>query len=98
MSRRRRRARRCRLGRVAAVTETIFHLRKVSLGPKRKYRVSADDAGRPGALLAYAEKQLMRSEEIVLFRDEQRAEPLATVRESSAGFRAALTGYEVFAG
>jgi hypothetical protein len=79
------------------VSESIYHVRKVSIGFKRKYRITADNgAGRPGALLGYAEKQLKASDEIVVFRDETRAEVLATVRESSAGFLASLTGYEVF--
>lgn len=79
------------------MSESVYHVRKFSIGLKRKYRISADDgAGQPGDLLGYAEKQLKASDEVVLYRDEGRAERLATVRESSAGFLAALTGYEVF--
>jgi hypothetical protein len=79
------------------MSESIYHVRKFSLGLKRRYRISADDGkGRPGDLLGYAEKQLRVSDEIVVYRDEERTERLATVRESSAGFLAALTGYEVF--
>jgi hypothetical protein len=79
------------------VPTTLYHVRKVSLGFKRKYRVLADDGrGRPGAPLGYAEKQLTVSGEIRLYHDEQRTRPLATVRESSAGWLAALAGYEAF--
>jgi len=74
----------------------LYHVRKVSLGLKRKYRVLADDGtGRPGSLLGYAEKRLKVADELVLYRDRQREEVLATVRESSRGWLAALTGYEV---
>lgn len=77
---------------------STFHVRKVSVGLKRKYRISADDGtGRPGELLGYAEKQLKVADEFALFRDEQRTQLLATVRESSRGWLAAITGYEVFA-
>ena len=80
-----------------AVSEQTFHVRKTSLGVKRKYQFSADDgAGRPGAAMGYAEKQLKVADEIIIYRDETRAERVAVVRESSAGFLAALTGYEVF--
>lgn len=79
------------------VSELIYHVRKTSIGIKRKYVISADDgAGRPGAMLGYAEKQLKVSDEIVLYRDDERTECIAVVRESSAGFVAALTGYDVF--
>jgi hypothetical protein len=76
---------------------SIYHVRKVSVGLKRKYRISDDDgAGRPGRALAYAEKQLTMADEFVLYRDEQRTERLVSVRESSAGWLAAMTGYEAF--
>jgi hypothetical protein len=79
------------------VGESIYHVRKVSIGLKRKYRISADDgSGRPGEPLGYAEKELKAADEIVIYRDQDRTERLATVRESSAGFLASLTGYEVF--
>ncbi|WP_052589628.1 hypothetical protein [Luteipulveratus mongoliensis] len=79
------------------MSESIYHVRKVSLGLKRKYRVSADDgAGKPGALIGYAEKELKVADEIVIYVDEERTERLATVRESGEGFLASLTGYEVF--
>lgn len=79
------------------MSEFIYHVRKTSIGIKRKYRISADDgAGRPGALVGYAEKQLKVSDEIVIYRDEERSERLAVVRESSEGFLASLTGYDVF--
>lgn len=79
------------------MSEAVYHVRKFSIGFKRKYRISADDgAGRPGEPLGYAEKQLKVSDEIVIYRDEGRTERIATVRESSAGLVAALTGYEVF--
>ena len=72
-------------------------MRKVSLGFKRKYRISADDGtGRPGAALGYAEKLLKVADEFTLYRDEQRIEKLVTVRESSQGWLAALTRYEAF--
>lgn len=75
----------------------FYHVRKVSIGLKRKYRLFEDDGtGRLGALFGYAEKQLKAADEIQLYRDETRAEQLAVIRESSAGFLAALTGYEVF--
>ncbi|MFK0289806.1 hypothetical protein ACIQU6_04835 [Streptomyces sp. NPDC090442] len=76
---------------------SIYHVRKTSLGPKRKYRISADDGnGRPGKSLGYAEKQLKVSDVLDIYRDEQRSEKLVTVRESSNGWLAALTGYEAF--
>ena len=85
------------LVRVGVMSAAIYHVRKISLGLKRKYRLSADDgAGRPGALLAYAEKQLKVADELVLYHDEERTARLATVRESSEGFLAGLTSYEVF--
>jgi len=78
-------------------TPDTYHVRKTSIGLKRKYRITADDGtGRPGALLGYAEKQLKAADEIVIYRDEARGERLATVRESSAGLLASLKGYEVF--
>lgn len=78
------------------MTDTIFHVRKVSLGLKRKYRIAADADGEPGDLLAYAEKRLKLSDEIVLYRDRERRDLLATVKESSQGWRKALTGFETF--
>ncbi|RAJ56595.1 hypothetical protein K378_05596 [Streptomyces sp. Amel2xB2] len=76
---------------------SIYHVRKISLGLKRKYRISADDGdGRPGKPLGYAEKKLKTSDELDVYGDEQRSERLVTVRESSKGRLAALTGYEVF--
>lgn len=47
-------------------------------------------------MVGYAEKHLTVADEITIYRDQTRDEQLAVVRESSAGFRAALTGYEVF--
>lgn len=80
-----------------AVSESVYHVRKTSLGLKRKYRISADDGhGKPGAELGYAEKELKASDEIVIYRDDSRTEVLAEVKESSTGFLASLTGYEVF--
>ncbi|MFE3150160.1 hypothetical protein ACFXJ6_26445 [Streptomyces sp. NPDC059218] len=76
---------------------SIYHVRKTSLGLKRKYRISADDGnGNPGKPLGYAEKQLKISDELDIYRDERRSEKLVTVRESSKGRLAALTGYEAF--
>ncbi|MFF2898898.1 hypothetical protein [Streptomyces sp. NPDC057966] len=76
---------------------SIYHVRKTSLGLKRKYRISADDGnGKPGKPLGYAEKQLKISDELDIYRDERRSEKLVTVRESSKGRLAALTGYEAF--
>lgn len=78
---------------------SAYHVRKVSWGMKRKYRVFADDgAGRPGRQLGYAEKHLKMADEITLYRDPQRSEVLVSVRESSQGWLSALTGYEAFAG
>lgn len=77
------------------MTASISHVRKVSLGFKRRYRLSADDgAGRPGAPVGFAEKRLTAADEVVIFSDEQRSKRVAVIRESSAGFRASLTGYE----
>jgi len=73
------------------VTVAIYHLRKVSLGLKRKYRVT-DEAGNP---LCYAEKQLAVADRIELYQDDSRQVPLATVQESKAGLMAGLTGYQV---
>jgi hypothetical protein len=79
------------------VPTSIYHVRKVSLGLKRKYRISADDGhGKPGESLGYAEKQLKLADEVRIYREEQRAELLVLVRESAAGWLAALTGYEAF--
>ncbi|NGO68920.1 hypothetical protein [Streptomyces boncukensis] len=76
---------------------SIYHVRKTSLGLKRMYRISADDGnGKPGKALGYAEKHLKMSDELDIYGDEQRSEKLVTVRESSKGWLAALTGYEVF--
>jgi hypothetical protein len=76
---------------------TTYHVRKFSIGPKRKYRIFDDDGkGRPGPLIGYAEKQLKMSDELAVYRDEERAEKLVTVRESSKGWLASLTGYEAF--
>ncbi|NDZ78499.1 hypothetical protein G3I19_08165 [Streptomyces sp. SID10853] len=76
---------------------SIYHVRKTSLGLKRKYRISADDGkGKPGKPLGYAEKQLKMSDELDIYTDERRSEKLVTVRESSKGWLAALTGYEAF--
>ncbi|MFE6688559.1 hypothetical protein ACFVFQ_19070 [Streptomyces sp. NPDC057743] len=76
---------------------SLYHVRKTSLGLKRKYRISADDGnGKPGEPLGYAEKQLKMSDELDIYGDEQRSEKLVTVRESSKGWLAALTGYEAF--
>jgi hypothetical protein len=79
------------------VPASVYHVRKVSLGLKRKYRLSADNGdGRPGPPLGYAEKLLTMADEFVVYRDEQRTEKLVTVRESSRGWLTALTGYEAF--
>ena len=79
------------------MSAAVYHLKKVSIGVKRKYRISADDgAGHPGELVAYAEEQLQASDKIVIYRDEERTEISATVKESGAGLIAALRAYEVF--
>ena len=79
------------------MTAAVYHVRKVSLGFKRKYRILADDGtGRPGALLGYAEKELKAADEFAFYADEKRAEKLVRVRESSRGWLAAITGYEAF--
>jgi hypothetical protein len=79
------------------MSQAIYHVRKVSLGFKRKYRILADDGfGHPGAVLAYADKQLKVSDELAIYADERRTEKLVSVRESAAGWLAALTGYEAF--
>jgi hypothetical protein len=84
---------------VRLVPAAVYHLRKVSLGFKRKYRISADDgAGKPGPLLGYAEKRLKVSDEFQIYPDEQRSRTLVSVRESSQGWLAAFTGYEAFDG
>lgn len=76
---------------------STYHVRKTSLGLKRKYRISADDGdGKPGKSLGYAEKRLKMSDELDIYGDEQCSEKLVTVRESSKGWLAALTGYEAF--
>jgi hypothetical protein len=81
------------------VPATVYHVRKVSLGFKRKYRISADDgAGKPGPPLGYAEKQLKVSDKFEIYSDEQRTGKLVSVRESSQGWLAAFTGYEAFDG
>jgi hypothetical protein len=78
---------------------SLYHVRKTSLGLRRKYRISADDGkGKPGEQLGYAEKQLKVSDALDIYRDEQRTEKLVSVRESSKGWLAALTGYEAFDG
>ncbi len=67
------------------------------MGLKRKYRISADDGtGKAGELLGFAEKHLTIREQLTIYRDEQRTETLVTVRESSQGWLAALTGYEAY--
>lgn len=79
------------------VPTSIYHVRKTSLGLKRKYRISADDGnGKPGKSIGYAEKQLKMSDALDIYGDEQRTEKLVTIRESSKGWLAALTGYEAF--
>jgi len=79
------------------VPVSIYHVRKVSLGLKRKYRILADDgSGKPGSPLGYAEKQLKVADELAIYRDERRTEKLVSVRESSQGWLAAITGYEAF--
>ncbi|MFJ8825304.1 hypothetical protein ACIREE_26435 [Streptomyces sp. NPDC102467] len=76
---------------------SIHHVQKVSLGLKRKYRISADDgAGKPGEPIGYADKALKVSDELTIYRDEQRTEKSVIVRESSTGWLASMTGYEVF--
>ncbi|WP_329459947.1 hypothetical protein [Streptomyces sp. NBC_01497] len=76
---------------------STYHVRKTSLGLKRKYRICADDGnGKPGTSLGYAEKQLKMSEKLDIYADEQRGEKLVSIRESSKGWLAALTGYEAF--
>ncbi|UWE07452.1 hypothetical protein [Actinacidiphila bryophytorum] len=78
---------------------SLYHVRKTSLGLRRKYRISADDGkGKPGEQIGYAEKQLKVSDALDIYRDEQRTEKLVSVRESSKGWLAALTGYEAFDG
>ncbi len=81
------------------VPTSVYHVRKTSLGLKRKYLISADDGtGKPGKPLGYAEKQLKMSDELDVYGDERRGEKLVAVRESSKGWLAALTGYEAFDG
>ncbi len=81
------------------VPAAVYHLRKVSLGFKRKYQISADDGtGKPGPPLGYAEKRLKVSDEFAVYSDEQRTTKLVSVRESSQGWLAAFTGYEAFDG
>lgn len=81
----------------SAMSESMYHVRKTSFGLKRKYRISADDGtGRAGELVGVADKQLKASDEIVIYRDEERRDRLAVVLENSAGFLASLVGYEVF--
>ncbi|RKS77485.1 hypothetical protein CLV35_1171 [Motilibacter peucedani] len=81
------------------MTGTTYHVRKVSLGFKRKYRIAADDGtGRPGEPLAYGDKALTVADELMIYRDEQRIEKLVSLRESSKGWLAALTGFEAFDG
>ncbi|MEV0280032.1 hypothetical protein AB0I22_27070 [Streptomyces sp. NPDC050610] len=76
---------------------SIHHVQKVSLGLKRKYRISVDDgAGKPGTPIGYADKELKVSDELTIYRDEQRTEKLVSVRESSQGWLASVTGYEAF--
>jgi hypothetical protein len=75
----------------------VYHVQKVSVAFKRKYRVSADDgAGRPGLPVGYAEKRLTVADAFDLYRDQRRTEKLVSVRESKQGWLAALTGYEAF--
>jgi hypothetical protein len=82
---------------VRQVPATLYHVQKVSFAFKRKYRLSADDgAGQPGTPIGYAEKRLKVADEFGLYRDGQRTEQLATVRESRQGWLASLTGYEAF--
>ena len=58
----------------------IDHVRKVSIGFKRKYRLFTDDGnGRPGRATGYAEKRLTVADEFHLFRDETRERVLAVV-------------------
>lgn len=77
-------------------TGRTLHVRKVSVGLKRKYRAYTDDgSGRPGAVLAYAEKRLTVADAIDLYAGDEARERLAVVRESDAGFVASLTGYDV---
>jgi hypothetical protein len=79
------------------MTAAVYHVRKVSLGFKRKYRILADDgAGQPGSLLGYAEKELKAADEFAFYADEKRGEKLVRVRESSRGWLDAITGYEAF--
>ncbi len=79
------------------MSQSIYHVRKVSLGLKRKYRISEDDgSGKPGSPLGYAEKRLKISDELTIYADDERAEKLVSVRESSEGLRASMTGFEAF--
>jgi hypothetical protein len=79
------------------VPVSIYHVRKVSLGFKRKYQIMADDgSGKPGSPLGYAEKELKVVDELAIYRDERRTEKLVSIRESSQGWLAAITGYEAF--
>jgi hypothetical protein len=79
------------------VPASVFHVQKVSFAFKRKYRVSADNGvGSPGRPVGYAEKRLTVTDAFDLYSDERRAEKLVSVRESSQGWLAALTGYEAF--
>lgn len=83
----------------AGASFSAYHVRKVSWGMRRKYRIYADDgAGRPGQQIAYAEKHLTMADQITFYRDRQRDEVLVRVRESSQGWLSALTGFEAFDG
>lgn len=78
------------------MSESVYHVKKISLGLKRKYLLSADDgSGRPGESLGYAEKQLTIADRLEIFQDRSRQVRVATVQESKDGLVAALVGYDV---
>ncbi|GAA4550904.1 hypothetical protein [Amycolatopsis samaneae] len=78
------------------MNEGNYYLAKTSLGLKRKYELSADDgSGKPGELLGYAEKQLKLSEEVVLYRDKTKNEPLARLREKADVSQFSGDGFDV---
>jgi uncharacterized protein YxjI len=57
-----------------------FHVQQRVTPFQNSYRVLADDAGSPGALIAFAQqKRLAFKEQFTLFRDERRSEPVLTV-------------------
>ena len=57
-----------------------FHVQQRVSPLQNSYRVLADDAGAPGALIAFAQqKRFAFKEHFTLFRDERRSEPVLTI-------------------